>query len=162
MSTFNPSKLTVTILDGISAKDPIVPRAYTLTHSDTTGDLFLSIGMVYNMTQVSGWYTRLMRDEVLAEWHFDNEPSFHVHCHVSGGILIGSAGWRYSIFRQHMQMVLEAFRYGDRKLFEAHQDLERAEIWVHFHSNNNRFNKVENWGQFKKYRPSTALADEAV
>jgi hypothetical protein len=162
MSEFNSKKLTVTILEGVSAQDPIVPRAYTLTHSDTTGDLFLSIGMVYNKPQISGWYTRLMRDEVLAKWHFDNEPSFHVHCHVSGGILVGSASWRISIFREHMQMVLEAFRYGDRKLFEAHQDLERAEIWVHFHSKNKHFDTIENWGQFKNYRPNSALADESI
>lgn len=152
MSELNPTKLSTTFMHGVSEKDPIIPRAYTLTHSDATGDLFLSIGQVYNRPQISGWYTRLMRDEVLAEWQFENEPSFHVHCHVSGGILLGSASWRYSIFCQHMRMVLEAFRYGDIKLFKAHPNLDQAKIWVHFHSKNTRFNSIEDWGRFKDYR----------
>ncbi|HUV26023.1 MAG TPA: staygreen family protein [Anaerolineales bacterium] len=152
MSELDPNKLTVTYLEDISSGDPIIPRAYTLTHSDTTGDLFLTIGTVHNKSQISGWYTRLMRDEVLAEWQFVNEPSFHVHCHVSGGIVLGTAKWRYSIFRQHMPMVLEAFRYGDRKLFEAHPDLDRSTIYVHFHSDKNQYNHIEEWGQFSKFR----------
>lgn len=40
-----------------------MPRAYTLTHSDRTGDLFLSIGPKHDEAQVAGLYTRLMRDE---------------------------------------------------------------------------------------------------
>jgi hypothetical protein len=152
MASFDPGKLSVTFMEDVTPGDPVIPRAYTLTHSDSTGDLFLSIGMVYNKPQISGWYTRLMRDEILAEWQFDNEPSFHVHCHVSGGFLIGSSGWRYSIFRKHMPMVLEALRYGDRELFATHPGLDRAKIWVHYHSTNERYNKIENWGQFNKYR----------
>lgn len=152
MSELKPNKLTVTFLEGVSPEDPIIPRAYTLTHSDRTGDLYLSIGMIYNKPQVSGWYTRLMRDEVIAEWQFENEPSFHVHCHVSGGLVVGSAGWRDSIFRQHMRMVLQAFRYGDDLLFQVHPDLDRAKIWVHFHSNHDNYNQVEEWGQFSEFR----------
>ncbi len=152
MSELNPNKLTVRLLEGVSGGNPILPRAYTLTHSDTTGDLFLTIGPVHDRSQISGWYTRLMRDEVLAEWQFLNEPSFHVHCHVSGGIVFGSAKWRYSIFRQHMRMVLEAFRFGDQNLFEVHPDLDRAKIWVHFHSNKESYNQIEDWGSFEKYR----------
>jgi hypothetical protein len=152
MSELNPSKLSLDFLEGVSEGDPIIPRAYTLTHSDTTGDLFLSIGRVYNKPQYSGWYTRVMRDEVLAEWQFVNEPVFHVHCHVSGGLVLGSAKWRTSIFRQHMRMVLEAFRYGDQALFKVHPDLDRARILVHFHSNQDQYNQIEEWGQFSKFR----------
>ena len=152
MSELVPNKLSVTFMEGILAGDRIFPRAYTLTHSDTTGDLYLSIGQVYNKPQISGWYTRVMRDEVLAEWQFDNEPSFHVHCHVSGGIVLGSASWRYAIFCQHMRMVLEAFRYGDNGLFEVDPDLDNAKIYVHFHSKNKRYNKIEDWGQLKDFR----------
>ncbi len=152
MSQLKPEKLHVTFLENISSKDPIVPRAYTLTHSDRTGDLYLTIGEVYNYPQISGRYTRLMRDEVLAEWQFQNEPSFHVHCHVSGGFLFGSAGWRYAIFRQHLPLVLEAFRFGDQELFDSHPELDNAEIWVHFHSAQDRFDRNENWGAFRDYR----------
>lgn len=152
MERLNPNKLHVDYAESVSKANPVVPRAYTLTHSDSTGDLFLTIGAEHNYPQISGWYTRLMRDEVIAEWQFLNEPSFHVHCHVSGGFLFGSAKWRYSIFRQHLPMVLQAFRYGDRFLFDSHPDLDRVTIWVHFHATQERYNRTEDWGEFGEYR----------
>jgi hypothetical protein len=49
-------------------------RTYTLTHNDLTGALLLSIGPGVNADQVRGLYTRLVRDEVVAEWRFDYAP----------------------------------------------------------------------------------------
>ena len=49
-------------------------RTYTLTHNDLTGALLLSIGPRVNAEQVRGLYTRLVRDEVVAEWRFDWHP----------------------------------------------------------------------------------------
>jgi integrase len=39
-----PEKLHVSLAEGSIADGPVTPRSYTLTHSDTTGDLFLTIG----------------------------------------------------------------------------------------------------------------------
>ena len=152
MTYLNQELLHVDFASSISDSGPVIPRAYTLTHSDSTGELFLTIDRVHNYPQISGWYTRLMRDEVLAEWQFDNEPTFHVHCHVSGGFIIGSARWRYSIFRKHMPMVLQAFRYGDRTLFDSNPQLDHAHIYVHFYSLQSKYNRTEDWGQFRKFR----------
>jgi len=147
-------------MDGVTPEEPLKPRAYTLTHSDSTGDLFLTVAQQYNISQISGWYTRLMRDEVLAQWKIEKDsPSLHVHCHVSGGLIFGTAGWRESIFRQHMPMVLEAFRYGDRKLFEIHPELDDATIWVHFHRARSYQDKVESWSQTKDYRILSILTN---
>jgi hypothetical protein len=68
MSRLRPDKLHVRCAGGVTPDGPITPRRYTLTHSDATGDLYLTIGPDYDRQQISGWYTRLMRDEVLAEW----------------------------------------------------------------------------------------------
>jgi len=68
-----------------------LPRRYTLTHSDFTGDLYLTIGSDYNMKQCSGLYTKLMRDEVFAEiLEAEKGYALHVYCHVSGGFVIGT------------------------------------------------------------------------
>lgn len=147
-------------MEGVTPEEPLKPRAYTLTHSDSTGDLFLTVALQYNISQISGWYTRLMRDEVLAQWKIEKDsPSLHVYCHVSGGFIFGTAGWRESIFRQHMSMVLEAFRYGDRKLFETHPELDNATIWVHFHRARSPQDKVESWGQGKDYLINSMRSD---
>ena len=33
------------------------PRKYTLTHSDLTGDLYLTVAREYDKKQISRWYT---------------------------------------------------------------------------------------------------------
>ena len=58
MSGFDSGKLHVRfwgVLRGVFA----LPRCYTFTHSDKTGDLFLTVGSGFDFEQVSGWYTRL-------------------------------------------------------------------------------------------------------
>ena len=152
MEHLNPEKLHVNFIGGANADGPITPRAYTLTHSDLTGDLFLTISQHYNFPQISGFYTRLMRDEVLAKWAVKEVNSLHVHCHVSGGLVFGLAKWRDEIFRYHMPMVLEAFWYGDRFLLSLHPELAMGKIIVHFHARQKKYNKDEAWGVLDDYR----------
>ncbi|MEA3377107.1 MAG: staygreen family protein [Chloroflexota bacterium] len=147
MSRLQPEKLHVTLSSRIKADGPMAPRCYTLTHSDLTGELFLTIDSAYDKKQISGLYTRLMRDEVLTEWRTDEGAAMlHVHCHVSGGVALEPPGMRLAIFAREMPLVLEAFRFGDRSLFEAHPRLDDAPILVHFHARQPRHNRVEKWG----------------
>lgn len=129
------------------------PRYYTLTHSDITGDLFLSIGSRYDTRQTSKLYTRLMRDEVLAKLEeASGQLVLDVHCHVSGGLVIGRAKWRYEIFCSELSLALEAIRYGDKAFFEQNPQLDKPPVLVHFKSSNNRYNKIENWGTIADYK----------
>lgn len=64
MTPQNPKKLhTTNIID----PKMVLPRRYTLTHSDSTGEIYLTVAHDYDLKQISGWYTRIMRDEILAE-----------------------------------------------------------------------------------------------
>ena len=153
MSRLDPRKLHVQFAASIAPDGPLAPRRYTLTHSDATGDLFLTIGAEYDRRQVRGLYTRLMRDEVLAEWVAGAAgPALHVFCHVSGGLVFGGAAMRDAIFRRELPLVFEAFRHGDRALFAAHPELDRAAMIVHFRSHLARYNRVETWGVPADYR----------
>jgi hypothetical protein len=153
MERLDPEKLTITYLCGARPGAIDLPRRYTLTHSDRTGKLFLSIGEEFNAGQISGIYTRLMRDEVLAELCYDgSSPVFRVYCHVSGGFVVGTARWRYRILQHEMPLVLEAVRYGDQALFEHNPQLDNASVLVQFKSTNSRFDKVEDWGILSHYR----------
>jgi len=152
MDHLNPDRLHVNIIDGANADGPITPRTYTLTHSDMTGDLFLTISQRYNYSQFSGFYTRLMRDEVLAQWDVNEEVSLHVHCHVSGGLVFGGPKMRLRIFKYSLPMVLEAFCYGDRVLFSLHPELATGKILVHFRARQKKFNKDEAWGVLDDYK----------
>ncbi|KAF7138077.1 hypothetical protein RHSIM_Rhsim07G0096200 [Rhododendron simsii] len=68
-SIFEASKLKVLFLGVDEKKHPgNLPRTYTLTHSDVTSKLTLAISQTINNSQLQGWYNRLYRDEVVAEW----------------------------------------------------------------------------------------------
>jgi hypothetical protein len=153
MQRLNPKKLHVTYLTGTTLEELIVPRCYTLTHSDRTGKFFLSIGSEYDTKQISGLYTKLMRDEVLAELSYEGDSLvFRVYCHVSGGFVVGTAKWRYNIFQSELPLVLETIRYGDRSIFEQEPNLDTVPVLVQFKSTDSRFNKVETWGIMADFR----------
>ena len=152
MKRLDPEKLHVTYLPGVGQTELLWPRRYTLTHSDVTGQLFLSIGSEFDAKRLSYWYTKLMRDEVLAEWEMQNgEPSLMVHCHVSGGIVFGWAGMRNGIFHRELPLALEGIRFGDRSLVEAHPALDKAGVSVRFHAAQARYDVEENWGHLRDY-----------
>jgi hypothetical protein len=133
-------KLQIKFMEGVGSRVPIDNRCYTLTHSDFSDDLFLSVGLKFDRKAISGLYTRLMRDEVLAEWLKQEENfSLHVYCHVSGGIILGTAGWRYSIFKRELPLVLRCICNGDRELFNEHPNLKNSIILIHFKSNNKKY-----------------------
>ena len=144
MASFKPEKLHVKFGQEMDGAE--LPRRYTLTHSDRTGDLFLTIGRDYDHEAISGWYTRLMRDEVLGEWQDQDGLSLHIHCHVSGGLVLGPAKWRDSIFRGHLPMALEAICSGDGVFLSGNPNFRRAPIKVHFHARQEVLNRVESWG----------------
>jgi hypothetical protein len=150
MVDLNPTKLHVVFNDSVESNKLKLPRKYTLTHSDSTGDLFLTIGSDYDHKQISSLYTRFMRDEVLAEWEKkDNHYELHLYLHVSGGFVFGWASLRDRIFRSHLPLVFQTILYGDRKLFENTPELMNSQIYVHFLSKNKKYNKIENFGQLR-------------
>nr|GMD98199.1 protein STAY-GREEN, chloroplastic-like [Ipomoea batatas]GMD99921.1 protein STAY-GREEN, chloroplastic-like [Ipomoea batatas] len=86
-----------------------------------------------SIVPLQGWYNKLQRDEVVAEWKkVKGKMSLHVHCHISGGHLLLDlfARLRYYIFCRELPV--------------------EASVWVYFHSNIPEFNKVECWGPLKE------------
>ncbi len=141
MKKLNPEKLNVEFRDGVTATDPVIGRKYTLTHSDVTADLFLTVGLEYAFDQITN-----MRDEVLAEWQEDDKAPF-----LSGYIYVGQFGpiitkIRDTVFRRELPLALEAIVYGDSELFSKYPQLKHAPIWIYFDSPNPEYEKFEYWG----------------
>ncbi|XP_038679449.1 magnesium dechelatase SGR1, chloroplastic-like [Tripterygium wilfordii] len=96
---------------------------YTLTHSDITAKLTLALSHTINNSQLHGWYNKLYRDEVVAEWKkVKGKMSLQVHCHISGGHFVHGDG---NLFVQQLARIIGGF------------------VWVYFHSNIPEFNKAE-------------------
>ncbi|MDF3001759.1 MAG: hypothetical protein K0Q48_1878 [Bacillota bacterium] len=142
MDRLDPDKLSVEFRPGVTPEAPMIGRKYTLTHSDETGELYLTIGLDYAVDQIN-W----MRDEVLAEWVLHEETPFlqaYVNVDGSNGSFVSEI--RDKIFRRELPLALEAIRYGDRYFFEAHPQLDQAPIWIYFGSQDPNYNSFENWG----------------
>ncbi|WP_223594117.1 staygreen family protein [Neobacillus bataviensis] len=145
MSTFNPGKLFVAYSSGVTATEPVIPRCYTLTHSDITGDLCLTIGIRYAWENIN-----LNRDEVLGVWK-QVGSSFHFYVYIyldQGEYNINVAAKRNEIFKSELPLALTAIRYGDRFLFDAYPNLEQSLIIINFMSSYPQFARQESWGTF--------------
>jgi hypothetical protein len=143
----DPKKLN-TIFNGVTPINPIIPRKYTLTHSDITAELFLAVGWKFAYEA-----TGPMRDEVLAKWHrHQNGYALYglVQVDSQNGNKAASAV-RYKVFQQELPLAFEAIRYGDRKFFHAHPTLDDAPIWITFSSVYPEYNGIQYWGTPSKY-----------
>lgn len=152
MSKLNPEKLSVEFRRGVTSTEPIIPRRYTLTHSDITAELFLTIGLNYAYDKINA-----MRDEVLGEWvNVKNQYYYQVYLHVDGQFGFAAAAIRNKVFVRELPLALEAIRYGDDKFFKTHPELNHVPIMVYFMSAFPRLNRIENWGTFSEYEISSS------
>jgi hypothetical protein len=112
MNMFNPSKLTTKYAAPATQFRPVEGRKYTLTHSDASGQLFLTIGVHYDYLAINPQ----SRDEVLAEWvPQKGEFALIGRVYISGGEYDEKyAMVRYMIFQKELNLALKAIVYGDQ------------------------------------------------
>ncbi|RIW38367.1 hypothetical protein D3H55_02175 [Bacillus salacetis] len=149
MSEFDSEKLSLTYIPPASIFYPMDGRKYTLTHSDLTGELFLSAGCVYDMAKIDP----LMRDEVLAEWvRVMGQYTLSGKVHVSGGEFEKNLSKvRYMIFQKELPLALTAIVNGDNGFFTYFPWLLDAPIYISFESIYPEFNHVQFYGTPRKY-----------
>ncbi|WP_264174732.1 staygreen family protein [Clostridium estertheticum] len=148
MSKFNTDMLHVNFGMGTCETKPIIPRKYTLTHSDVTGELFLTIAANYDYDKITD-----MRDEVLAEWIIVNrEYALMVNVMVDKEKNPIMSAVRNSIFTKELPLALSAIRYGDREFFRENSSLDKAPIYVKFNSVYPMFNRLELGGTPSDYK----------
>ncbi|OLS38581.1 staygreen family protein [Bacillus sp. MRMR6] len=144
MSMFNPSKLTTKYSAPATQFRPLEGRKYTLTHSDTTGQLFLTIGVHYDYLAINPQ----SRDEVLAEWVPQmGEFALIGRVYVSGGEFDENyARVRYMIFQKELDLALKAIVYGDQAFYSNFPWLLDAPIYIQFESVYPQFNQLFYYG----------------
>lgn len=152
MNKFNPERLSVEYRDGITATEPVISRHHTLTHSDNTGELFLTIGTQFAWDKVNND----MRDEVIGEWK-TNGYYIYYNAYVmvnKEGQDFNTAMRRYEVFRRELPLALTAIRYGDRFIFDVYPALDNGLIIVNFISTYPQLYKQEIFGTFSSYSTS--------
>lgn len=148
MIRFQPEKLNVSYKDEVGIKTFLPPRKYTLTHSDESGELFLSIGKKYDLDQIN--YN--IRDEVLGSWEKDDKDYLLITLEVDNGEGISNTIKRDKIFRQKLTLALIAIVYGDNLFFENNKELYEAPVRVKFNSKFSEYDSLEEWGKVEDYK----------
>ncbi len=147
MKEFHPQKVFVQYRDCMQPTGSVEGRKYTITHSDATADLFVTIADCYAEDRVSR-----MRDEVRLAWEFHNGKPV-----LMGSVLIDERGMtenscmRSQIFYREMPMALKALRWADRFLFCEDPCLDGAQVWIHFISCNPALDKSYDFGTIGSY-----------
>ncbi|PQD94491.1 hypothetical protein CYL18_13860 [Pradoshia eiseniae] len=144
------NRLTVFFNPPYGSNGPVEGRTYTLTHSDETGDLFLSIGSGIDSSKIN-WK---MRDEVIGNWQIRG-GQYYLVCsvHISGGEFDEKkARARFSIFQEELPLALKGIINGDKGLFTYYPWLLNAPIQVEFSSVYPEFNQVMYYGMARHYQ----------
>ncbi|WP_069998327.1 staygreen family protein [Cellulosilyticum sp. I15G10I2] len=148
MKKINPNKVFTEYLSPLTNISPLKGRKYTMTHSDDTGDLFVTIGLTYAEDQINP-----TRDEVLLELlSKNNKPIFYGKVLVDDENIKDNIRIRNAIFLKEMPTALQAIRYADRALFEKYPLLDQVPIYIQFSSTKPQFNKLRYFGTMKNYR----------
>ena len=144
---FNTNKIETTFVSPITLDSPIEGRKYTLTHSDDTGMMFLTVATEYDYSSIN----QDLRDEIIGTWKkYDNFYNLFFYAYV-GDLDYLDALNRYNIFKSHMVSALQAIIYGDRELLNKHKELLNTPIYVKFDSSIPTFNNYEFYGYVKDY-----------
>lgn len=132
----------------IQPYEPVGGRKYTITHSDTTAELFVFISEEYAEDQVSK-----MHDEVRLS--LESVTKGYI---LQGYVIIdnrevkGDSELRNRIFYNEMPVALQALRQADRFLYERYPFLENAHVIIQFISSQPEYHKTYDFGCIGNYR----------
>lgn len=143
MSKFDPQKLTVYYDENCDISIPINGRKYSLSHSDDTGDLFLTIGKKFYYKDDQTVIAELRQTKC-------GDIIMEVYIQVDGNGGIEATRIRDKIFRRELPLALKAIIYGDRK-FIVSNGLINTCIRVKFQSKYSEYNVVEQWGKIGNF-----------
>lgn len=146
----NPQKVFVQYREKMNPYEPVINRKYTITHSDTTAELFVFVGETYAEDQITK-----MRDEVKISW-MQNEDEKGLTLAgtvaVSGKGIQGSAFIRNQIFYNEMPTALQALRQADRFLFDQDPNLDQTPVFIYFMSDDAKYDKLYDFGVIGDYK----------
>lgn len=150
MSELISDNLYIRFGEGAAPAEPVIPRRYTLTQDEQTGEIFVTIAPFYDGSVITE-----ERDEIVAEWVWNEGVYLYAQVHVDGGDCdLEEAERRSRDFQEALPLALEALRYGDCQFFYANPELDFAPIYVCFLSAYPQLQRTEFWGVPNQYSPS--------
>jgi len=141
----DPLLLPITYESSSIITDFDLPRKYTSTHNDDTGEIYISIGHEYNTTLLSSVEARIRESQVIGEWIKKNDQ-YEIHLKVQVSTKINpNAVIRNEYICKELGLVLEGIAFAETALLKLHSYLMNAKIYIHFRSLDPVYDRVEYW-----------------
>lgn len=148
MKELNHQKIFVQYRDYMKPNEPVIGRKYTITHSDTTAELFVFVAETYAEDQITS-----MHDEVRVAWEQNNNVLALIgSVIVDGKGVTGNAYIRNNIFYNEMPTALMALRQADRFLFYEEPNLDYAPVYINFISSDPTYDMTYDFGVIGIYK----------
>lgn len=149
MKTFHSDQLSVAFLPPATPFFPVEGRKYTVTHDDENGEIYLSIGYIYDRVKINS----KLRDEVIAEWIPRlGEYTLWGQVYVSGGEFDEKYSQvRFLVFQREIETALRAMVKGDQTFYSYFPWLLDAPIYIQFESVYPQFQKIIFCGTPRQY-----------
>ena len=131
----------------VTTTSPLEGRTYTMTHSDDTGDLFVTIGLTYAVDK-----TNELQDQVYLTWMpMDDKYFLYGEVMIDGENISGDPKIRNDIFRREMPLALRAIYVADQPLYTAYPELNNTPVLINFKSADPRYNKLYSYDTIASY-----------
>lgn len=148
MRELNSDRVHTEYRDGVSETFPLVGRKYTITHSDETAEVFVTIGKEFASDKFGA-----LRDEViLMLTQREGKIQMYGTVIVNSEEIPNGAKYRNDIFLRELPGALEALRFADRDFYNQYEMLDELPIYIWFQSTFDEFNKVYDYGKMKDYK----------
>ena len=139
---FNPSKVHTEFRNNISSYNPVIGRKYTITHSDETAELFVTIGTEY----ATDLYSPIRDELILSIDDVDNNIILQGYVNVDSHNNFGTRKLRNDIFLREIPLALKSTFYADRIFFQNYNCLMNVPVIINFLSADKQYNKRYYYG----------------
>ena len=148
MRELNPQKVFVQYRGTMKPYEPVLNRKYTITHSDTTAELFVFVAENYAEDQITK-----MHDEVrIAFEQSEKGLALLGSVIVDGEGVKGNPYIRNKIFYNEMPTALQALRQADRFIFTKDPALDNTSVLIHFISSRPVYDRTYDFGVIGNYK----------
>lgn len=140
-------QLFIEYRDKVTKTSPTENRTYTMTHSDETGDLFVTIGLIYAEDM-----TNEMQDQVYLRFmSLEDKWLLYGEVLIDSPEFEGNKQVRYDIFKREMPLALQAIYTADKAFFDVYPDLKETPVLIRFKSTDPKYDKIYDYGPISTY-----------
>lgn len=148
---FNPLKSLLNYSSSNIMTKFCLPRKYTSTHSDETGEIFLAVDKKYYKPYLENEESQKVESQVIGKWVKKKNKYKILLKVVVSSEKNPNAKLRYDIYQRELPHVLKTIALAESCTMKHDDNIKKAKIYVKFDSIDPKYQKVQYWGRLSKW-----------